>query len=97
MPPCHIHNPRPRLEALGNNPRLHRIGPTAVSTSTRFNDLAVTNKSITTIRHTHPPNNCALRLADALNVRNIPIQWGADTLLAQQNTPRGAVGRYVRH
>jgi hypothetical protein len=78
MPPCDIHNPHPRLEALGHNPRFHFIGPAAVPTPTRFNDFAAANKSITTICHTHPQNNCALHLADASNVRNIPVQWGMD-------------------
>ncbi|WP_231017858.1 hypothetical protein [Pseudosulfitobacter pseudonitzschiae] len=78
MPSCDIHNPHPRLKAFSDDTGLHVIGPAAVPTSTRLNNLTATNKSITTICHAHPPNHCARNLADPSGRRNIPNQWGVD-------------------
>jgi hypothetical protein len=78
MPPCDIHNPHTRLKAFSNDTGPHVIRPAAVPTPTRFNNLAATNKPITTICHAHPPNDCAQHLADPSGRRNIPNQWGLD-------------------
>ncbi len=85
--------PHPRWRALGHDPCLHFIGSTAVPTLPRFNEFSATNKSVTTICHEHPQNDCAVHLADASIVRSTPIQWGLDSTDGLGEQSQGLTGR----
>jgi hypothetical protein len=52
IPPGHIRNPHPRLQALGHNPRFHLIRPMPFATPPRLHNLAPADKPIPAIRHT---------------------------------------------
>jgi len=81
IPPGHIRNPHPRLQALGHNPRFHLIRPMPFATPPWLHNLAPPDKPIPAIRHA-----CLHLLAQAFwqtrhpsETREINRAWAALT------------------
>ncbi|MEY9166437.1 hypothetical protein ABIE78_004556 [Sinorhizobium fredii] len=70
-----INNPRTGLKAFRYNPRLQIIGPSPVST-TRLDNFASPDKSITAIRHAKSPALAENLLAETSMFTNTRNQWG---------------------
>jgi len=92
IPPGHIRNPHPRLQALGHNPRFHVIRPMPFATPPSLHNLAPPDKPIPTIRHTslHLLAQTFWQTRHPSETREINGAWAALTVvetLAWANAP----------